>query len=89
MNPNMSEAERDFRDSLKNELQNSEFPLNNPLEFSAALSNGDKTVISMGDDAIYANEIGVELSSDLSYPYQSTVDFIDDIVEVLKENNQL
>lgn len=89
MTRNMSDKEEAFRTSLKNELQNTEFPLNNPMEFSAALSNGTTTVISMGDSAISASEIGVGFADQLSYPYHSTSAFVNDVVQVLKNNNEL
>ena len=89
MNPEMSDAEQDLRTSLKTELQNTTFPLDNPMEFSAGLSNGNNTILSMGDSAIRASEIGVGLSSEMSYPYRSTSSFVADVVEILKEQDRL
>ena len=89
MKQDMSNAEQDIRSSLKEELQHKKFPLNNPMELSAALSNGENTVISMGESAVRATEIGIGMSEQLDYPYRSAADFVADVVEVLKEADRL
>ena len=78
---NLSDEGEQFKEQFEEELVAADFPLNNPMELSSMLSDG--VVFDVGDEKITGQEIGVELSENLSYPYTTKYEFMDDVVDVL------
>lgn len=82
---------RDMRNILRQVLANTDeqelFPITNAMDFIAVLPNGPETEFDLEHGSITARDVGMKYRSEIEFPYTSKIEFIQDIIESIEQEN--
>jgi hypothetical protein len=80
--------EDELRDQMVNAFEGADYPISSPMDLVPALPNGPSTSFESGDFSMTAMELNTKLSGG-DFPYDSPESFVDDVIEQLKEQDEI
>lgn len=85
----MSDTEAELREELTEAFSNADYPVKNQMGLVPALPNGPSTSFEAGGKSWTAMELATKLSSRAEFPYDNVDDLVDDVIEGLKDEDEL
>jgi hypothetical protein len=85
----MADAEAQLREQLTEALKGAEYPVANQMDLVPALPNGPSTRFEADGTSFTAMELATKLSGTQAFPYGSTAELVDDIIDGLEANDVL
>ena len=79
--------EAELREQFTEAFEGADYPISSPMDLVPALPNGPGTTFESGDFSMTAMELNTKLSGD--FPYESVDEFVDEVIEELKEQDYL
>ncbi len=80
--------EDELRSQMIDAFEGADYPISSPMDLVPALPNGPSTKFESGDFSMTAMELNTKLSGG-DFPYETPEAFVDDIMEELKEQNEI
>lgn len=80
--------EDELRSQMEDAFSGADYPISSPMDLVPALPNGPSTSFESGDFSMTAMELNTKLSGG-DFPYDSPESFVDDVIEQLKEQDEL
>lgn len=78
--------EAELREQMTDAFEGANYPISSPMDLVPALPNGPGTKFESGDFSMTAMELNTKLSGG-EFPYETVDDFVDDVIEELKEQD--
>jgi hypothetical protein len=85
----MADAEAQLREQLTEALKGADYPVSNQMDLVPALPNGPSTRFEADGTSFTAMELATKLSGAQTFPYGTTEELVDDIIEALEANDVL
>ena len=79
--------EAELREQFTEAFEGADYPISSPMDLVPALPNGPGTKFESGDFSMTAMELNTKLSGD--FPYESVDEFVDEVIEELKEQDYI
>ncbi|WP_255190642.1 MTH865 family protein [Natronobeatus ordinarius] len=79
--------EAELREQFTEAFEGADYPISSPMDLVPALPNGPGTTFESGDFSMTAMELNTKLSGD--FPYESVDEFVDEVIEELKEQDHI
>jgi hypothetical protein len=74
-----AETEGRLRRQLSETFETARFPLREPADLLRAMAEGHRE-FAVGDEELAALELALAVGDDLSFPYRTAEDLVDDVV---------
>ncbi|NGM71011.1 hypothetical protein G6M89_18715 [Natronolimnobius sp. AArcel1] len=81
-------AEDDLREQMIDAFEGANYPISSPMDLVPALPDGPGTTFEAGDFSMTAMELNTKTSGG-EFPYDDPEPLVDDIIEDLKDQNEL
>lgn len=85
----MADTEAQLREQLIEALKGADYPVSNQMDLVPALPNGPSTRFEADETSFTAMELSTKLSGTQRFPYGSTEEQVDDIIDGLEVNDVL
>ena len=79
--------EAELRRQFTEAFEGADYPVSSPMDLVPALPDGPGTKFESGDFSMTAMELNTKLSGD--FPYESVDEFVDDIMQELKAQDEI
>ncbi|UTF52353.1 MTH865 family protein [Natronosalvus rutilus] len=80
--------EDELREQFTEAFEGADYPISSPMDLVPALPNGPGTKFESGDFSMTAMELNTKLSGG-DFPYENVDSFVDDVMEQLKEKDEI
>ncbi|APW99090.1 hypothetical protein CHINAEXTREME_15480 [Halobiforma lacisalsi AJ5] len=80
--------EAEIREQMIDAFEGADYPISSPMDLVPALPNGPGTKFESGDFSMTAMELNTKASGG-DFPYDDVETLVDDIIEQLKEQDEL
>lgn len=80
--------ESELREQMIEAFEGADYPISSPMDLVPALPSGPSTKFESGDFSMTAMELNTKLSGG-EFPYDSAEEFVDDIIEQLKDQDYI
>ncbi|MFC7215983.1 MTH865 family protein [Saliphagus sp. GCM10025308] len=80
--------EAELREQFTEAFEGADYPISSPMDLVPALPNGPGTKFESGDFSMTAMELNTKLSGG-DFPYENVDSFVDDVMEQLKEKDEI
>lgn len=80
--------EDEIRDQMMDAFGGADYPISSPMDLVPALPDGPGTTFESGDFSMTAMELNTKLPSG-DFPYETPEEFVDDIMQNLKDEGFL
>jgi len=80
--------EAELREQMIEAFEGADYPISSPMDLVPALPDGPSTSFESGDFSMTAMELNTKLGGG-DFPYDSPEAFVDDVLEQLKDQDQL
>ncbi|OVE86200.1 MTH865 family protein [Natronolimnobius baerhuensis] len=81
-------AEDDLREQMIDAFKGASYPVSSPMDLVPALPDGPGTKFETGDFSMTAMELNTKTSGG-DFPYDEPEPLVDDIIQDLKDQNEL
>ena len=81
----MSDVEAELREQFTRAFEGADYPVDNQMDLVPALPDGPGTRFEAGDFSMSAMELGMKLSDEQDFPYESVDELVDDLMAGVKE----
>ncbi|WP_312907726.1 MTH865 family protein [Natronosalvus caseinilyticus] len=80
--------EAELREQFTEAFEGADYPISSPMDLVPALPNGPGTKFESGDFSMTAMELNTKLSGG-DFPYENVDSFVDDVMQQLKEKDEI
>jgi hypothetical protein len=80
--------EAEIREQMIEAFEGADYPISSPMDLVPALPNGPSTSFESGDFSMTAMELNTKLGGG-DFPYDNAEDFVDDLIEQLKDEDYI
>jgi len=80
--------ENEIREQMIDAFEGADYPVSSPMDLVPALPNGPGTKFESGDFSMTAMELNTKTSGG-EFPYDNPEDFVEDIIDDLKEQGEI
>ena len=80
--------EDELREQMIEAFEGADYPISSPMDLVPALPDGPSTKFESGDFSMTAMELNTKLSGG-EFPYDTPEDFVDDVIEELKDQDYI
>lgn len=82
-------VEDDLRDQFTTAFEGADYPVSNQMDLVPALPDGPSTKFEAGDVSMTAMELATKLGDHADFPYDDVETLVDDIIEALKDQDEI
>jgi hypothetical protein len=83
------DVEAELREQLTDAFGGADYPVSSQMDLVPALPDGPGTTFEAGDFSMTAMELGTKASGDQEFPYDDVESLVDDIIEGLKDRDEI
>ncbi|CAI49532.1 MTH865 family protein [Natronomonas pharaonis DSM 2160] len=79
----------DLREQFEDAFEGADYPVNSPMDLVPALPQGPGTKFESGDFSMTAMELNTKAGGNQDFPYESSDELVEDIMNGLEEEGYL